>query len=447
MHVAAAGDIDGDGLGDFALSELQKWVPYEDGTDGAYAGGIYIFTSEVGGEAGGATADQVVSGDTTVPGWDHLGWDLVGAGDLNGDGFDDLLAGAVDGPDFANSSATASLYLIHGPATFASAVQYQAVLGPGVEADQCYGSVVAPVGDVDGDGFPDVSTSCQLIGEVGVYSTALADQVPEDDALATFFGPDTAGGGGRFGHALSGIDVNSDGIGDLSVGAPYCGAVEGAGNLGCVYLFEGPHREATLADDAAAVLRPTVTDSEPTRGYHHLYFGSALATSDLNRDGHEDLIVGAPLTSTDSTGATVTNGAVAIYLGPHGHRTGFGEADAIILGDSSTGGFGGDLDARTDLNLDGMQDLLVGNGYVERYGSESFTMYGSSGGNAHLFFGPTTAGTYLPSDADVRFSFPDDPYFTGAMVETLRDSNGDGWPEVLIGDGTTMVYLFDMPTW
>jgi len=454
LRVVSAGDLDGDGYSDLAISRNTLFIPSDDGSEGWYAGGVFVFSPPRDGTISSSDADSLVVGATEVPARDHLGWDLKEVGDIDGDGFDDLIAGAVDGrydpyleptPGFSPSD-TPTVYLLHGPLTVGSALDNTVLIGPAQSAEQCYGSMLASFPDIDGDGQDDFLTSCSVVGRLGIYSTSTEWQTPEEDALSEFEGEPIPGGGGRFGHSAGSLDANADGIADIAIGAPSVRTVDGEESVatGTVYLFEGPFDDQHYWDSADVELRPSSSDVLEVYGGRSLRFGSAVAIADWNNDGLDDLSVGIPYYSTDGT---QFNGAVAIFLGPYDDSGGLSDADVLIYGDATTALIGGDLDTQADLNLDGSTDLVIGNGFIEVFGGESYQSASRSFLNAHAFFGPFESGHFVASDADIRFDFTGEDTFLGAQVETLTDSNGDGWPEVLVSDGSTLTYLFDMPTW
>src|SRR5262249_11765030 len=151
-----------------------------------------------------------------------------------------------------------------------------------------WGSSVRAVGDVDGDGFAEI-----IVGAPGENSASVVS-VKLGITLFTVFGvaPDDA-----FGSAVCGAgDVDRDGVVDFAVGAPL--AAEGALDGGTVYVYSGT--------DASLLY----TLSRPSPGAS---FGAALADAgDVNRDGSEDVIVGAP---DDSGNGQSHSGYAAVYSG------------------------------------------------------------------------------------------------------------------------------------
>ncbi len=193
--VAGVGDTDGDGLDDIALGA------------GLDAGAVYVVSGVLSGVVALTDLPNVRQG---VGAADRVGLAVARTGDLDGDGYGDVLVGGADGA-----------WLLHGPVTGVDTVAGAAVGFAG--AGGGFGAAVASVGDVDGDGFED-----------------LAVGAPGADAAYVFFGPHsgvraateadrtlTGEAGSAAGVALAGGgDLTGDATGDLVVGAP--GLVEGA---------------------------------------------------------------------------------------------------------------------------------------------------------------------------------------------------------------------------
>ena len=255
--VSAAGDVDGDGYGDLLV-----------GASGAGAGGrVYLYPGSAAGTLGAAAV--------TLDGPDgrggRFGIGVAAAGDVNADGYADALVGA-DGV----GGYTGRAYVFLGSAT-GLATAPEATLVPGVGGQ--FGYAVAGVGDVDGDGYPDVAAGALTAdlggGRVYVYHGGSAGIDPT--AIAVLTGPD--GPGTQYGaHVAPAGDTDGDGYGDFTVGAPLA-----VGMAGRAYLYRGG---ATVATVAAETLRGPDTATG--------YFGAAVAPGrDVNGDGYADVVVSA----------------------------------------------------------------------------------------------------------------------------------------------------------
>jgi hypothetical protein len=107
---------------------------------------------------------------------------------------------------------------------------------------------------------------------------------------------------------------------------------------------------------------------------------------------------------------------------------------------------GGEVEAHTDFDGDGRDDILVGSGNYPRE-SNLFSTYGASG-RAHLMYAPLVGVVDLRSAADVLFEIPDDDPDNdqwGAQVLAVPDQTGDGVPDVVVGTVGDAIWLMATP--
>ena len=230
-----------------------------------------------GGTAGTpANAARTISGPAAGA---HLGRSVATAGDVNGDGYADVIVGA---PHYTNGQTEeGAAYVYLGSATGVAASWDNA--DEGNQAGAWFGQSVACAGDVNGDGYADVVVGAPLYtngqSEEGRPSCGMArlggisttrDWWAEGNAAEAWYGSAVATAG----------DVNGDGYSDLIVGA--YGAASQAGS---VYVYHGgPDMPSTTANWTK---RSNQEDA---------YFGWSVGTAgDVNGDGYADIIVGAPL--------------------------------------------------------------------------------------------------------------------------------------------------------
>ena len=216
--VSDAGDVNGDGYGDVLVGAPGF---------GSNNGRFYLYLGSAAGIIRAAT--NTVSGPFAVG---RFGWSVASAGDVNADGYADIIIGA---PDATNRGAS-RVYL-----GSASGLQGVGMIDHsiGMNLGQ-FGSVVAGVGDVDGDGFGDVLVGAPGVGAGSAYllhgggapGLAAAPLLLDPGATAP-------GVGARFGAAVSGTgDANQDGFMDFVVGAPCATTTPNCGS-GLVYYFRG----------------------------------------------------------------------------------------------------------------------------------------------------------------------------------------------------------------
>ncbi len=318
--VSGLRDVDGDGLGEAALGFAL--FTESGGFEFAGDGKVGVFFGRAGGLGGEQTtgdADVILEGPVAAG---HVGYSLDGDGDVTGDGLGDLLIGA---PSAETSRGV--LHIVTGtslqtPGTFP--IGDLAVDYVGTDTSERLGAAVGHLGDVDGDGIGDLAVgspdsdltwpdggkitvlkgSADLDG--GVVPAVLAEIGSEwDDFKLGGYTFSSYGGGPSNAAGVVGGDLDGDGLGDLVAGAvqAYIGPIMRGGRA---YVFYGRAEgwdlllDATMADGGVAGVSPDD------------YLGAGLATSDLDGDGIDELIVGAPY--RDEAGGD--SGAVYLFWGP-----------------------------------------------------------------------------------------------------------------------------------
>ena len=249
--------------------------------------------------------------------YDNSGFAVSGAGDVNGDGFDDVIVGATAAADRSDVS-TGAAYLVLGPVTGeVDLAAADATLYGENDSDRA-GAAVATAGDVDGDGYTDVlvgalddATGGTEAGAVYLVAGPISGPQSLASAEAKFFGE---AGQDFAGRAISGDgDVNGDGINDALIGSWRHDIT--ASDEGAAYLVLG----GTTGDRSLAA-----ADAKLTGEADSDYAGYSVSiVGDMNGDGFDDMLVGAWGEYSGSSGAYVVFGPV---LGEQD----LGNADAIL---------------------------------------------------------------------------------------------------------------------
>ena len=313
--VAGVGDLDGDGLDEAVVG---AWRAGEDA--GALTVLRWPLEASLLAEAPDRREGALAGG--------FLGASVDGAGDVDGDGLDDVIVGAP-GADEA--------WLLYGPIVGVSAPE-----GARLSGARWLGAAVAGVGDLDGDGLDDVAVGAA--GEAAVFLGPVGD-ADWADAAAIWVGEDDAG------RALSSADLDGDGRRDLLIAQ---------GETASGY----PGRIHVLADglvggalDAVDVIEGT--DRDEAWRVH--------SAGDLDGDGDDELIVGAP--------GRAGGGAAQLVYGPVSGVVSLGGLWPVFSGAGDRDRLGEAVVGGVDADGDGLPDLLLGAPGVSEGGEGSGVIY------------------------------------------------------------------------
>ncbi|MER2513961.1 MAG: hypothetical protein ABTQ25_16360, partial [Nitrosomonas ureae] len=445
--VSNAGDVNGDGLDDLILG-------YHFGGANYNSGYSYV----VFGKTDGFDATLNLSGLDGGNGfridgaaaYDYSGKSVSDAGDVNGDGFDDVIIGAY-GAD-PNGRSSGSSYVVFGKASgFDATMNLSSLDGSngfrldgGAESDRS-GYSVSSAEDVNGDGFDDV-----MIGVSG-SSYVVFGKSSGFDAAMNLFDLDGSNGfriDGGVGSISNAGDVNGDGFADLIIGNS---AVDPNGRYsGSSYVVFGRASgfDATmnLSDlDGHNGFRLDGATINDRSGY------SVSSAGDVNGDGFDDVIIGAPYANPE--------GAAGSSYVVFGRASGFDAAMSLSDLDGDNKGFridgpgfasldplGSSVSGAGDVNGDGFDDLIVNAPNANSNGDDSgpgYIIFGRSeftGGGVDFpvlpGIRPTTTSINLSSldgSNGFRLSGNDSYYLDAISVSSAGDINGDGFDDMGIG--------------
>ncbi|MFN7408918.1 MAG: hypothetical protein ACK5UM_02750, partial [Pseudomonadota bacterium] len=302
------------------------------------------------------------------------------AGDINGDGFDDVIVGAW-GAD-TNGTNSGAAYVVFGKASgFAPTFSASSLTGPngfritGAPAFDAAGISVSGAGDINGDKIDDLivgsyGTAYVVFGKAGGFAPNL--NLSTLNGTTGFRIINTSSNANIGGSVSVAGDVNGDGIDDLIIGEEYAGSNSGAAYVvfGKVGGFGATFDVSTLT--GANGFRITGVAAGDYAG------SSVSAAGDINGDGFADLIVGA--FSADPNGSR--SGAAYVVFGKAGgfdatlNLSGLTGANGFrIAGGAAGDNAGFSVSAAGDVNGDGIDDLIVGATGVDANGTSSGAAY------------------------------------------------------------------------
>ena len=426
--VSGAGDVNGDGFDDIVVGfngSNSAYIVYgsEDGRGELQLEDIS--TSGHGIRFGGHRIDDPNS-------LNNRGVSVSGAGDINGDGLDDVIIGDYTNGFWYGGEAS----VVYGAANGAQRQESTDILAYFEYTG--LGNSVSSAGDINGDGIDDILIGASgFYGDIAAYvlygkagglkDLILKNIVDAKDGFGItrdFYNKD---GSYNYGSSLAGNsvssagDVNNDGIDDIVIGHPGDGVRGGAGGAYVIYGAEGGLGTVELEDiaDGRGGFHIIGSPSDNNVGF------SVSDAGDVNGDGVADLIVGA---TSRAFGA-----AYVVY----GKANGPGTVDLVdvaagrggfeIVGGAKVGSGGNSVSAAGDVNGDGFADLIIdarGNGAV------ACVVFGRADGPGAVNLDDIAAGR-----GGFQISGEPGVALTNVSVAAAGDVNGDGLDDLLVGAG------------
>ncbi|MFH0818959.1 MAG: integrin alpha [Patescibacteria group bacterium] len=411
-RVASAGDVNGDGYDDILIGAYKTGINDNGAVYLIYGDGTPLSSISL------VDADAKFTGENSS---DYAGISVASAGDVNNDGYDDILIGAYQ--NNAGGYNAGAVYLIYGQASYLSDINLSAadVKFTGLAADYA-GYSVSSAGDVNNDGFDDIligayGNSSFLVNAGGAYvvygqSGDLSDMVLSS-ADVKYYGESNNDFAGY--SVASAGDVNSDGYDDILIGATGDDTV--ATDAGAVYLIYGAQ---SLSSDTLNSADAKFAGEGENDGTSF----SLAGNGDLNNDGYSDFIIGTYLDYSDSYA-----GAAYIIYGQSAKLVdkNLSLADAKIVGEAISDNSAFSMAIVGDVNGDDYDDVLIG--------AVTTTTGGiTSNGASYLIYGRSENLTDSAlSSANIKFVGTDANQYSGVMVAGAGDTNNDGFADILVG--------------
>lgn len=357
--IAPAGDVDADGYSDIIVGA--RWYTNGQGQDGEGAAFIYR-----GGSNGLQGSPTILEGNQYNA---AMGNKVSSAGDVNGDGYSDVLISAyLHDLNIANQKDHGIVNLYLGSSMGITSQQRPSRTFFGKDNDHM-GSSIACAGDVNGDGYSDILLGAEYYdngqfneGGVFVYYGSQGNVGIVGEPVATM---ESNQADGWFGTAVASAgDVNGDGFSDAVVGA--LAYSNGQPSEGALFVYYGSKNGFNSA--------PTIIETSVANGS----FGTVSSAGDVNGDGYSDVVVGSYSYSNGQN----SEGAVYLYLGS---SVGLINTFLLIESNQVSAFLGNSVAGAGDINGDGFSDIIVS---AHQYDNGQ-----TNEGKAWVYYGNATLGT------------------------------------------------------
>ena len=409
-------------------------------TGAAHDGEVEDYQATITGSSTGfvdsAKTQKIASstgGGPTLSNLDIFGGSVVPLGDLDGNGVTDLAVGiGGDSTGGSNRGAVDVLFMnANGTVKSSQKIANGIGGGPTLADGDYFGSSVASLGDLNGDGVPDLAVGANTADAGGTNRGAAYVLFMNANGTVKTSQKIASGVGGGpsltnydfFGTSMTSLgDLDGDGVTDLAVGAKLDDT--GGTNRGAVYvLFMNANGTVKGSQKIASA-----TGGGPILTNDSRFGSSVTSLGDFDGDGVTDLAVSAIY---DSTGGTNRGAVYVLFMNTNGTvkdsqkiASGTGGGPSLANRDQ----FGSSVTAIGDLNGDGLSDLAVGANYDDTGGNARgavYVLFMNSSGTAK-------STQKIANNVGGGPSLANGDYF-GGSVANLGDIDGDGVTDLAVG--------------
>jgi hypothetical protein len=418
--VSNAGDINGDGIDDLIIGAPgagKSYVVF--GSKSSFSASFNL--SSLNGSNGFS-----INGKAT----DSFGTSVSNAGDINGDGIDDLIIGAPSAASGAGQS-----YVVFGRKnSFSQSLDLSSLDGSngfainginGVKPDgsssDSSGNSVSSAGDINGDGIDDLIIGASGAGQSYVVfgSKKVFDASFNLSSLNGSNGFAINGNGtDLLGTSVSTAgDINGDGIDDLIIGAP--GTGQSYAVFGSKKVFDASFNLSSLNGSNGFAIKGNAAD----------FSGFSVSTAgDINSDGIDDLIIGAPSSASGAGQSYVVFGSSKGFSKSFDLSSLDGSKGFAINGINANDNLGTSVSNAGDINDDGIDDLILGAPFATSGAGQSYVVFGRKNG-----FDKSLNLSKLDPSKGFAINGIKANDSSGISVSAAGDINGDGADDLVVG--------------